>query len=344
MKQILVLFASIVLLSQFTLAQRTYLGLTHPTPKNIERILYLQEHHLIDIDSLYIIGVFDSSEEELIAKSNDFIKSKGYNNVSITTLNNTPCADSLFYTNACTVAFKALFEKTDGFIFSGGADIPPSIYGEKTFLSTAVTSEGRNWELSFLFHLLGNYKNTAFTPLLEQNKDYPILGICLGMQEMNVATGGTLYQDIPFQIYHKKTYEEVLAMPAEKQHKNYHRFVDNENEDILQFHPIKITPNSLIDFNNNAMLVPSVHHQAAHKLGKNLAVMATSTDKKVVEALYHKQYKNVYGIQFHPELSVLYHGVEFKDSKDSTIVINDKQLEFYKNFWLDFSKRLKQEK
>ncbi len=342
MKQLLVLFASFLLWSPLGFAQRTYLGLTHPTPKNIERIIYLQEHHLIDVDSLYIIGVFDSSEAQLIAQSNAFIQSKGYSNVSITTLNSTPCTDSLFFTNTCTDAFNALFEKTDGFIFSGGADIPPSIYGEKTFLSTAVTSNGRNWELSFLFHLLGNDNNKDFAPLLEEKPNYTILGICLGMQEINVATGGTLYQDIPFQVYHKRNYEEVLEMPSEQQHKNYHRFVDNANDDILQFHPIRVTPHSIIDFGNESILVASVHHQAAHKLGNHLAVMATSTDSKVIEAIYHTKYKNVYGVQFHPELSDLYQGKAFKNSNDSTIILNKKQLEFYKNFWMDFSKRLLQ--
>ena len=67
------------------------------------------------------------------------------------------------------------------------------------------------------------------------------------MQEMNVASGGSLYQDIPFQIYGQTTYEGVLQQDATNIHKNYNNRIDNENEyTFIHFHPIKILPKSFL--------------------------------------------------------------------------------------------------
>jgi glutamine amidotransferase len=65
-------------------------------------------------------------------------------------------------------------------------------------LTTELIPNERNWELSFLFHLLGGSQNNGFIPLLEQKPDYLILGICLGMQLMCKSTeeGNTSCMDI----------------------------------------------------------------------------------------------------------------------------------------------------
>jgi hypothetical protein len=61
-----------------------------------------------------------------------------------------------------------------------------------------ITDPHRHYlELSFLFHLLGGFQDESFLPLLEERPEYPVLGICLGMQSMNVATGGDMIRIFP---------------------------------------------------------------------------------------------------------------------------------------------------
>jgi len=277
-------------LNGFCHAKTIRLGLVNPTPRNLETVLFLANNGYIRLDSLEIIGMYHESQNGLIKNTTEFIEKFGYKNISVSIIKNIISFDSLFVSNKCTNEFKELFLKTDGLIFFGGADIMPQLYGEKTFLTTEIIPSEKNWEISFLFHLLGGYQNKGFIPFLEQNPDYLILGICLGMQEMNVATGGTLYQDIPFQIYKKKTYESVIEQNFEKQHKNYREKIDNLNDRgaILHFHHIRINSNSILDFKlRQNPLVISVHHQSVKKSGKNFRIIATSMDNKVVEAISH---------------------------------------------------------
>jgi len=339
-----VLFLIIILVSGFSQANVIKLGLVNPTPKNLKKILFLKENNLIKIDSLEIIGIYHESQTRLIEWTNEFIAKDNIANISVLTIKNTIQLDSLFCINNCSNEFEKIFLETDGLIFLGGADISPSLYGEKTFLTTELIPNERNWEISFLFHLLGGIQNKDFKPLLEQRPDYLILGICLGMQEMNVACGGTLYQDIPFQIYKKKTYESIINQDSEKQHKNYQSKINNleEENSILHFHHLQIKNNSILDFNLSIkLLVTSIHHQSVNKLGKDFQVIATSLDKKVIEAISNVKYKNVYGIQFHPEFSILYKQHQYKNSKNQTVTFNNSDKLFHEYFWRDFSNKLK---
>lgn len=85
---------------------------------------------------------------------------------------------------------------------------------EKTrFITTEIIEQIRHWEISFMVHLIGGSQNHEVTPLLEQNPDFTIMGICLGMQIMNIAAGGSLYQDIPAQIYGVEFCEEIATLP-----------------------------------------------------------------------------------------------------------------------------------
>ncbi len=321
---------------------KTYrIGLINPTPKNIEKVIFLKEQKLIDIDSLEIIGIYHSSQEEDIESSIKLIADSQLNNVSILTIKNSIPLDSLFSLNKCTKEFQDIFHNTDGLIFPGGADIPPSVYGEKALAETKEISEGRYWETSFLFHLLGGSQNPQYTPLLEEKPNYLILGICLGMQEINVASGGSLYQDIPSQIYKKKTYTSIIQQDIQKQHKNYQRWVNNKIKNKLHFHHIQITTGSSLDYGlTENPLVTSVHHQAVKELGKNLQIIATSQDGKVVEAISNTKYKNVYGVQFHPEFSKLYKEGELKNAKNETVNLNSTDKDFLRKFWKDFSLKL----
>ncbi len=68
-------------------------------------------------------------------------------------------------------------------------------------LLTRLTDPYRHYfEASFLFHLLGGSQNIDYTPFLEVNKEYTVYAICLGIQTMNIAAGGTMTQDIPSEL------------------------------------------------------------------------------------------------------------------------------------------------
>jgi putative glutamine amidotransferase len=178
---------------------------------------------------------------------------------------------------------------------------------------TVITDPYRHYfEASFLFHLLGGFQDINFPSLLENNLKYLVVGFCLGMQTMNVATGGTMIQDIPLEVYKKKNVEDILALPNDKQHRNY----ANNIQDSLDLfwgniHPIKVQNDSwlvkegLINPGQFPGVVSS-HHQAIEKTGKDLRIAATSMDGKIIEALDHQKYPNVFGFQFHPEVTDIY--------------------------------------
>ena len=321
----------------------TRLGIINPTPNQLDNTFNLVSKDYVTADSLEITGIYHESQTSSIASTNKFLKRKGYEHITLKIVEGELLIENLFEENNCTAQFKELFEDTDALIFFGGKDIPPSIYKEETFLTTEHFDVGKNWELSFLFHLFGG-SQSDMQPLLINKPDYTILGICLGMQEMNVASGGSMYQDIPFQLYGKTTYESILQQDSSSIHKNYYNNIDNENSyTSINFHPISITPRSFLVFEGITKypMVASVHHQAVKSVGKNFKVVATSLDKKVVEALQHTIFKNVYVIQFHTEFSTLYEeGYKFKLSPSKTVEMSEDTQNFQQLFWENFSQRM----
>lgn len=321
----------------------TRLGVVNPTPGNLQNVINLIGKELIQGDSIAIIGIYHHTQASSIASTEKFLLEHNYN-IPIEIINGSITLDSLFVPNACSEEFSEIFHKTDALILLGGNDIVPSIYGEETLLTTAMVAEGKNWEISFLHHLIGGFQNENNIPLLEKRPDYPILGICLGMQEMNVASGGTLYQDIPSQLYGKTTYESILRENPENIHKNYWNSISNEhNFSFIHLHPIRIMKDSHLDFSSFSgdPEVVSAHHQSAKKIGRNFRVAATSTDGKVVEAIEHTRYKNVFGVQFHPDFSVLYEKERvFEISPSEKRALSEETMLFYQLLWEDFSRRL----
>ncbi|MCA1688762.1 MAG: gamma-glutamyl-gamma-aminobutyrate hydrolase family protein, partial [Actinobacteria bacterium] len=86
-------------------------------------------------------------------------------------------------------AAEALLDGMDGLLLSGGSDLDPGYYGEEPVPQLGVTIPERDaFEMALLEHAL--------------RRKMPILGICRGMQVLNVALGGTLYQDLPSQMDH----------------------------------------------------------------------------------------------------------------------------------------------
>lgn len=150
--------------------------------------------------------------------------------------------------------------KIDGLLIPGGADLNPRYYGEEMSSGVRPVSEQRSdFEISLLKEVMRFQK--------------PILGICYGMQLINVFFGGTLYQDIgsdaKVEISHKKDY-----------------------------HMIVITENRLLK--EGRFSVNSTHHQAIRKLGRHLSAFAYSTDR-LIEGFYREDYPFLMGVQWHPE-------------------------------------------
>lgn len=151
-------------------------------------------------------------------------------------------------------------ERINGLLVSGGNDLHPSYYHEEMLPQVKPVSGKRSdFELSLLKNIIALQK--------------PVLGICYGMQLINVFFGGTLYQDIEAQmsvvINHKK---------------NYHIVVITENRFLKK----------------GTFSVNSTHHQAIKKLGQNLFAFAYSGDN-LIEAFYKKDYHFLVGVQWHPE-------------------------------------------
>ena len=160
----------------------------------------------------------------------------------------------------------------DGLVLQGGTDISPQMYGETPLRPEwAGDPERDRYELELLERFL------------KLNK--PVLGICRGQQLINIAMGGTLYQDTATQ------------MPGAQVHQDTSVYDE-------KYHHIEILPGSQL-----AALYPgvgrakvnSLHHQAVKALGAGLKVEARSLEDDVIEALRHDGPHYVAGVQWHPE-------------------------------------------
>ncbi len=295
----------------FTEGER-HIVIKHPTVNNLKTFLFLTREGIFPLPSNFrVVGVYHESARYDYQLSADFINAEGLENFSLLGVGPFLSERKIFGQNEWTPTFSHIFENSQGIIFFGGPDIPPATYGQEMNLLTVVTDPNRHYlELSFLYHLLGGYQDEGFVPLLEKNPTYPILGICLGMQTMNVATGGSMIQDIPTQIYGFTTVEDVLKADQQIRHRNYNtNFGLDDNVTSDNYHQVEILGGHLQQINagtGNNPFVLSSHHQAALKIGKGMIVVATSLDGKVVEALEHEKYPHVIGVQFHPEVRDLY--------------------------------------
>jgi len=160
-----------------------------------------------------------------------------------------------------------------GFLFPGGFDLDPAYFNE-----TPIPKLGR------VDRDLDEFQLAAFNLAMEM--EVPVLGICRGAQVINVALGGSLFQDIASQFN-----TPVL----DHMQKKIHCGTD---------HSVKIEPGSrLSKMFGTALEVNSRHHQAIRNLGKNLKTTAVSSDG-VIEAAEHTSLP-VDLIQWHPELMML---------------------------------------
>jgi putative glutamine amidotransferase len=280
---------------------------THPTANVLRRMVGLVERGIINIPSLRVVGLIYAGEWEDYASAERFVEQF---NKPWLTLKRIDCAlspDTLYQQNPCTPVFEKLVQESRGIVFTGGADIPPAYYGEKTLLTTVLeTPKRQQYELSLLYHLLGRGHEDGPVPLLNRNLDFSVLAICMGMQAANVATGGTLIQDIPSEVYGVTTAEDILTLPAEAIHRNPN-YLLNPAPGVAwgSVHTIRLVGESpltkMVRDASASVSVVSAHHQAAEKIGAGLRVVATSKDGRIVEAVVHERLPGFLGVQFHPD-------------------------------------------
>jgi len=159
----------------------------------------------------------------------------------------------------------------DGLILQGGADVSPRAYGEEPLRPEWSGDPVRDaYELELVHEFMEARK--------------PILGICRGMQLLNVAMGGSLYQDLPTQR------PGTVRHESGQYDRHAHRIAFAEGSMMGQWFGGAGGGN-----------VVSIHHQAVNRLGRDVVVEATSCDDGVVEAIRWNGNSFVCGVQWHPE-------------------------------------------
>jgi putative glutamine amidotransferase len=327
----------------------------NPEPFNIRALEALRKNGIIDIPNLTVIGVYHVKQTGRFDESRKYVEEKKLGWFKFHEITAEISEPAVFKKNACTPEFEAIVRKTDGAIFFGGPDIPPSVYAKKTNLLTEITDPFRHYlELSAVFHFLGGSQDAAFKPLLDSRPRFPVLGICLGFQTLNVGTGGTLVQDIWAEVYGKTTVEDAIALGPEQWHNNPYRLLYPLDKLMgYNFHTIELDERSVfcsaMGFKTtDHPRILSSHHQAVEQLGKGLFAIATSRDGKIIEAMEHKKYPNVLGVQFHPENRLLW-DTELRirqkpgdplTSYNAILTGTPPSLEFNKAIWKWFAARL----
>jgi putative glutamine amidotransferase len=168
-------------------------------------------------------------------------------------------------------AAPALLARLDGLVLSGGSDIDPALFGAAPHPAVrGVARERDEFELALAREAL--------------EKDRPLLAICRGHQVLNVATGGTLVQDIPSEVEGAVDHDPDVE-----------RWVTAHDVSILQGTRLREI------LGRGEVAVNSFHHQAVAELGRGLVVSARSTRDGVVEGIEAPGLRFALGVQWHPE-------------------------------------------
>jgi len=345
----------------FDTAEAEYSGVRlvvfNPTAKRIKDVVVLRAERLIDIQNLTVIGVYHKGQTEDFDEARAYVRDQRLDWFKFHEVRVPIAPDELYRANALTPEIERIFRLSNGMIFTGGPDIPPELYGNKTSLLSIIEDPERHTlELSALFQLLGGDQDPGFKPLLDSRPNYPILAICLGAQSLNVAAGGTLIQDIWAEVYGLMSVEDIIGLGLEKWHNNpYARLHPGSDLSVNTLAPIVRAGRGRLW--SELGLAPddrpftlSSHHQAISRLGRGLVLEASSPDGKIVEALSHERFPGVLAVQFHPEAQKLWDAsLPYRLSPQETspqawravLESHPASFEFHRSLWAWFSSRLK---
>ena len=159
----------------------------------------------------------------------------------------------------------------DGFLLSGGGDVDPALFGERaTAQLGAVTPRRDDFELALARYVMNE-------------TDKPVLGICRGIQVMNVAMGGTLHIDLPSE---GKLCHSMGMYPRN-----------------VRTHDVNVTTGTRMAeiMDGTESRVNSFHHQAIRDVADCFTVSTVSVPDNVVEAVEMPGERFVVGVQWHPE-------------------------------------------
>jgi gamma-glutamyl-gamma-aminobutyrate hydrolase PuuD len=173
-----------------------------------------------------------------------------------------------------SVVLHQILSRLDGIIITGGDDLDTSFYGEQPIPQMGAVDSLRDVYDLTLIKLAADLR-------------MPLLGICRGIQLINVAFGGTLYQDLPTQ--HPSDIAHHQTEPSD-----------------IGTHDITIVPKTRLSriLPNSIYKVNSFHHQAVKQVAPGLKVSAYTADQ-VVEGLESSPKQNIIAVQFHPECLIM---------------------------------------
>jgi len=174
------------------------------------------------------------------------------------------------------MSFESIMELCDGIVISGGGDISPETYGQEPLPDAMFSQVERNHEVLSIIRFEEPASRFDWETELIRNCDEagrPILGICYGMQRLNVHYGGTLLQDIPIQ------------RPG------------NVGHDVMDH---EITFSGPFLGMDGTHIVASRHHQAVDELADGFDIMASASDGIIEAVVGHGHF----GMQWHPESDI----------------------------------------
>ena len=169
-------------------------------------------------------------------------------------------------------ALRAIYERLDGLLLAGGEDVHPRHYGEAIHEKCGQRDNARDTvELTLARWALA--------------EGLPVLGICRGIQVLNVAAGGTLYQDIASQV------------PGSLKHDCWPDYPRN-----YLAHQVTVNGDSFLAavLGQSRVAVNSMHHQAVKDLAPGFRVVARAPDG-LIEAIEGHDHPFALGVQWHPE-------------------------------------------
>jgi len=207
-----------------------------------------------------IIGVSTNLKDYVLSVSTDYLD-------AITSSGGVP----IVLANLNDEDIQSIALLLDGLLLTGGGDVDPTLFFEEPIPHLGNVSPERD-----------NFEIALTQTMLKLNK--PILGICRGIQILNIAAGGNIYQDI-YSQFDKPLLQHTQLAP--RHHASH--FIQIEKATKLH----EILESDLVKVN-------SFHHQAVKKIPKPFEICAIANDG-LIEAIESKEHDFVLGIQWHPE-------------------------------------------